>query len=172
MPLLIATGLERWLFTLALQGNPTTWGGCYTSDPIAEIHCSAYYTLCWDDQLPLLSQFHWLSHEDISEYIHERQISGVQEHNTMLSVPRPHCPVSYSSNKAGFWPESRSISVQPNFHGHTIALQDLNPGEVFPPGSIVLTVVTYIGASVSVLCLLVTVVTYSAAKWAKEMCDY
>ena len=71
---------------------------------------------------------------------------------------------AYSSNKAGFSPESRSISVQPNFHGDTISLQDLNPGEVFPPGAIVLTVVTYIGASVSVLCLLVTVVTYSAAK--------
>lgn len=139
------------------------------SDPIAEILCSVYYTSCWDDQFPLLSQFHWLSHEDILEYIHERQylvckntIQCCLYHALTAGLLLRLC--AYSSNKAGFWPESRSVSVQPNFHGHTIALQDLNPGEVFPPGAIVLTVVTYIGASVSVLCLLVTVVTYSAAK--------
>ena len=42
--------------------------------------------------------------------------------------------------------------------------QDLNPGDVFAPGAIFLFVVTYIGAAVSILCLLITVVTYSASK--------
>ena len=43
-------------------------------------------------------------------------------------------------------------------------LQDLNPGEVFAPGAIFLSVVTYVGTAVSILCLLITVVTYSASK--------
>ena len=44
--------------------------------------------------------------------------------------------------------------------------QDLNPGDVLAPGVIFLAAVTYVGTAISVLCLVVTVITYTAFKYA------
>ena len=49
---------------------------------------------------------------------------------------------------------------------HHFVFQDLNLGDVFAPGAIILAVVTYVGTAISVLCLVVTVITYTAFKYA------
>ena len=43
--------------------------------------------------------------------------------------------------------------------------QDFNPGDVFAPGAIFLAVVTYVGTGISVLCLVITVITYTVFKY-------
>ena len=48
---------------------------------------------------------------------------------------------------------------------HHFVFQDLNPGDVFAPGVIFLAAVTYVGTAISVLCLVVTMITYTAFKY-------
>lgn len=44
------------------------------------------------------------------------------------------------------------------------ALQDLSPGETLSEGALSLEIITYVGTGLSLVCLLLVIITYSASK--------